>query len=93
MRILVVDADIVAARDVASMLEPEHQAHTAGEADAAMLVVCRCRPHLVLFKPHQKLALAQRMLTAMWELGDLKLVVHDSNLTREDLCRIVGAAF
>jgi hypothetical protein len=91
VRILVVDADIVAARDVASMLGPEHQTHTAGATDAAMLTVCRCRPRLVLFKPHVTLILAQQMLTAMSELGDLKLVVHDCNLTREDLCRIVGA--
>lgn len=90
VRILVVDADIAAARDLASHLGAEHEVSTASASEAAMLAVCRSRPHLVLLRPNPSLALAERILTAMSALGDLKLAVHHTTFTKDDLDRILG---
>jgi PleD family two-component response regulator len=90
VRILVVDSDPVAAEDLARKLGAEHKASAASNSEGAMLSVCRHRPRLVLFQSDARLSLAERMLKAMSQLGDLRLVIYDATPTKEEIARVLG---
>jgi len=70
----------------------EHEVLIASDSDVVMSKVCRSRPRVVLLRRNAAFILAERMLTAMSNLGDLTLVIHEGTISKEDIHRLEVAS-